>query len=422
MFFSDRIGSTKYEQANMSKAVKNFVKDEKAIVAEIHAKEIEAANIQNELARIKIDTINTEIHISQLKERLEAEKKAMDKITNQITQYEIDIRRRNGEIEKKMNRVDLLNRKYQTMLDTAEEEEPTGPLEATIRNLQNEIEKEENEVTVLQKKWVSDQTALIQTITATDEIESQQTELIAKLNILNHKRMRLLQDIHSKEMEAKAIDSNMKGMHQDMTRLNELIGKHSQINSEFGAENIIREKEITHEIGEEEKQSNSIEEKLMVTKSAKDKLLDDILEAEKDILHWEKKIQLENETQVALNSSDQAKEIKCMEKEIQRMKHTLEGLKREQEKLIREMELAIHKREDISIKYKHSRRDANNNSNMKRSVGRMEQNTSAMTCHDVKQKKSLLKKQIQEIETNIYKVLISLLYQIIPIAIQFLQL
>jgi len=75
--------------------------------------------------------------------------------------------------------------------------------------------------------------------------------------------------------------------------------------------------------------------------------LDEIKDTQDQVKVWEKKIQVEKETQEELHTSKDAIDTKGMEKEIQRMKHRLESLVRTQEQLLRDMELAIHKREDI---------------------------------------------------------------------------
>ena len=95
-----------------------------------------------------------------------------------------------------------------------------------------------------------------------------------------------------------------------------------------------------------------------------------------------------------LNSSDQANEIKSMEKEIQRMKYRLEGMKKKEEKIVREMEFAIHKREDISVKYKHSKATKKSQNN----------NPESVTVNELKQQTSILKKQLKQTGDNVMKV------------------
>ena len=58
------------EQLTHSKAAKNLAKEALAIQNKIHGKEAEESNIHNEMARIRVDTLNTKAHNMQLKETL----------------------------------------------------------------------------------------------------------------------------------------------------------------------------------------------------------------------------------------------------------------------------------------------------------------------------------------------------------------
>merc|ERR1719506_1002691 len=59
------------QETTSSKAAKNLVKESAALQDRIHAKEVEASQMQNELARIKVDSLNTDAHNVQLRETLE---------------------------------------------------------------------------------------------------------------------------------------------------------------------------------------------------------------------------------------------------------------------------------------------------------------------------------------------------------------
>lgn len=350
-----RIGTYKEDQATISQAEMTVVKKEKIVAIAIHEKEIEAGTIENELARVKIDVLNTTVHCSQLKDKLQDETDGLEEKDKGIAGIETTIRRSHDAIESKMNKVDRLNRKYEQMLDGVEEEEHLGPLEATIKNLEKEIGAMDEGARVLQTEWITNQTKLINAIDETEKFGTEKRQKSATLTILKQKRLRLLQDIHSNEATLKVIESRIKGMHTDMSRLNELIGKHSQMRSKLANDNSVKEMEFTEEIKELGGKSLQIEVKAAEVKGAKDELLKQILESEKEILNWEKKIKLEKETQAALNSSEHAIEIKGMEKEIHRMRHRLDDMDRHQETMIRDMEFAIHKREDIAVKYQHTK-------------------------------------------------------------------
>ena len=186
----DGIVVNRHEQITSSKALKNLAKQEKVFIAAVHEKEIQAADIKNELARIKVDTLNTEAHNVQLRDTMEKcviELREKDKL---IEKYQMEIRQRNDEIEKKMYRVDRLNRKYEKMLDGVEDEESMGPLEASIKSINKEIDLEDEKCEQAQKTWLRDQTMLVQTASETDEISEKNSELRAKVNIMSQKRVR----------------------------------------------------------------------------------------------------------------------------------------------------------------------------------------------------------------------------------------
>ena len=54
----------------VNKAVKNYMKSATAMRNGAHDKEIEAAHLENELSRIRVDTLNTEAHNVQLREMM----------------------------------------------------------------------------------------------------------------------------------------------------------------------------------------------------------------------------------------------------------------------------------------------------------------------------------------------------------------
>jgi chromosome segregation ATPase len=70
------------------------------------------------------------------------------------------------------------------------------------------------------------------------------------------------------------------------------------------------------------------------------------------MLLWEKKVQLEKETQAALDPQVGLSEVHAMEKEIHRMTLRASTLKGEKERLIKEIERGVHKRETLSLRYK----------------------------------------------------------------------
>lgn len=350
-----RIWLHKEEQASISQVATNTAKTEKLLIKRIHIKEIEEADVENELARLRIDTLNTKTHCSRLEKRLQVENLGLEGKDKEIALGEMTVKKSHVEIESKMNKVDRLNRTYEQLLNGVDEEEPLGPFEAKIKRLQKSIEEMNGRAIMFQGEWLRNQTLLIQVIDKVEGLQISQREKNATTTILKHKRLRLLQSSHSNTSILKVIESRIKGMHVDITRLNELIGKYSQTYDDMSNDKAIHEMEFKDEIKALDSTSHEIQIKISAVALAKEDAMKQILNVEREILVWERKIKLEKETQAALNSSEHSVEIHGMEKEIHRMKLRLETMKRTQEIMIRDMEMTIHKREDIAVKYQNSK-------------------------------------------------------------------
>jgi chromosome segregation ATPase len=345
----EKISTTRHEQTSISKAARNLINEEKSLLAKIHDKELEIATILNDIARLDIEKLNTHSHNTQLQKRLEEELSALKDAEGSFSMHEGEMRRCNNEIEKKTNRVAVLNREYSRKLESCEEEEPLGPLESTIKSLSNEIEQVHSEIQHLQQQWTTHQGELVQQISTTNSIQEKDEESSKRLSILQQKLLRLTQEIHSNESSLKSLETSMRGLHTDITRLNDLIEQNTRLKDDHTNRIAVLKMESERELAELGEQCKKLEDQISNLTSSKKKMLDEINTIEEQIQDLTRKTQLEKDTKNELHSSKDAIDAKGMEKEIQRMKHRLEGLVRTQEKLLREMELAIQKRGDIAL-------------------------------------------------------------------------
>eukprot|EP00985_Skeletonema_marinoi_P030805 scaffold34008_cov135-Skeletonema_marinoi.AAC.3 len=342
----EKISTTRHEQTSISKAARNLINEEKSLLAKIHDKELEIATILNDIARLDIEKLNTQSHNSQLQKRLEDELSALHSAEAKITIHEGEMKRCNNEIEKKTNRVALLNREYSRKLEACEEDEPLGPLESTIKSLSNEIELVNSEIQDLQQQLTTHQSKLVQQISNTTSIQEQDEESSKRLSILRQKLLRLAQEIHSNESSVKSFETSMRGLHTDITRLNDLIEQNNRLKYDHTSRIAVLQMESERELAELDEQSKKLEDQITKLTSIKKKMQDEISTIEEQIQDLTQKAQLEKETQNKLHTCKDAIDAKGMEKEIQRMKHRLEGLVRTQEKLLRQMELTIQKKFD----------------------------------------------------------------------------
>jgi len=340
------------DKTTMSKAAKNLSQSALGVQKQIHNKEMEHANLENEHSRVTIDKLNTKAHAQQLEKELEKKLQLLQDQDRLIEKYKLEIRQRNDEVEKKMYVVDRLNRKYETMVANQDEPENLGPLEATINSLTKETASLNQQNRELERQWLKIQTSFVQVVNEKEQESSHVHELASTETILEQKKKRLDNQIHAQTQELKDLENNIRKMHNEMHKLNELIADHSGKYDQLLNVNESMQSEFVNELKELEQQSVQFEGKIEKTKMEKKTLLDEIMEYERQIKLWEKKIQLEKETQAALDPTVGQSEVKAMEKEIHRMKIRFDNLTREQEKMIKEMEVAILKRETLTSRKK----------------------------------------------------------------------
>jgi len=345
-------------QTTMSKAAKNMAKSAAELQSRIHEKEIEKAAMENELARVKVDSLNTDAHNMQLRDtlsKLVAELKEKDGL---IEKYQVEIRQRNDEIEKKMYRVDRLNRKYETLTKGVEDEESSGPLEAMIANLKKNLDTNQAESLELQREWLTSQTALVNATAEKEAVTDAIQELSSRVTITSQKKARLLVRIEKGGREIAELEKGMGAMRTDMAKLNSLASEHQGKQTELVDTNYAMEMEFVAELKEMEQESGRLEGHVADVKIQKKAIVGEIVEAERQIMLWEKKVQLEKEMRAALDPEVGQAETRSMEKEIHRMKLRHETLERDQERMVKEMERAIYKREALSLKYRGSGKKA----------------------------------------------------------------
>ena len=256
----------KAEQVTHIKGAKNLAKEAAAIQEVIQKHEQEESSVLNEMARIRVDILNTKSHNDSLQkttDSLVGELTSKDKL---IEKYEMEIRQRNDQIEKKMHTVDRLNRKYEALVAGEPEEENLGPLEATIKHIQKETERIDTENRDMEKRWLRTQTELV---TVSDETAKQQnlkSQLGSQEAILEQKRMRVDRNIGASQKELAAIKKGIHGLHLDMSRLNELIHSNTNLHQKLANENYALETEFVEELKEMEQESVKVSSYLIYTR------------------------------------------------------------------------------------------------------------------------------------------------------------
>lgn len=176
-------------------------------------------------------------------------------------------------------------------------------------------------------------------------------ELRTQKSILEQKKLRLNSQVQNHEKEIRQLEVAKNNLDFEMNKLNDLFYKNTDLQEKLKNDNFNIENEFKQKLKELENQSIRLENNIASLKESKADILAEIVEAERQILLWERKIQLEKEMQDALDPEIGQTEIVAMRKEIHRMKLRYETLRKRQEEMIKDMERSVFKRETIQLKY-----------------------------------------------------------------------
>lgn len=348
----DEIIIAKSNHSNINKAVENLLREQGKMQKKIHEKENEAVDVENEIAEAKVQCLNQASLNDQVKEQLNQVAVDLKSKESLVEKYQIEIRQRNDDIEKKMYRVDRLNKKYNKMIESAGGEENLGPMENTIRLLNKEIENTVNECKELERDWLRRQTELVTIAAEEQKLSDENAENQARVTVLLRQQLRYTKALSTLKAELKAAQANNVDLQKDVARINSLISANNNEESSLKNDNFALEIECMEELKSLERESVSLQSSILQAKSDKESMMEQIVDMERQALLWEKKIQLDKQTKEALDPTVGQQETQDMEREVHRMGLRLEALKRECERLSIEMERAVTKRSTIELRFK----------------------------------------------------------------------
>uniref|UniRef100_A0A8C9F1A8 Coiled-coil domain containing 40 n=1 Tax=Pavo cristatus TaxID=9049 RepID=A0A8C9F1A8_PAVCR len=376
------------DQMMSNKAEKHFSQ----LVAKLHQRrtdlELHFSRVENDMSQVVLNTTHTNCRLTVLQKTLCELDKEIKNTHDLISRNESEISKYNLLIENKQGVIRQYNQKLEVLLSQQGGQE-LGPLEIEINKLSKQIEECNSEVMTLQKSWLSLQRELLK---LTHEQEEQLTSLDMlkkQITIMQQKKVRTENDIQQEIKEQKDLERHMKSISNDLIKLNVLINKNNSSFTELQYGNIITENEFVRSLKAAEKESIEMQEKHSQLTEEKERLLNSLVEAEHQIMLWEKKIQLTKEMRSAVDSERGQGEIRAMRAEIHRMQVRYGQLMKQQEKMIRDMEASVSRREAIAI-----RGEGQNKADKKR-----------ITRSDFCRKKEELRKKIAE---NCNKIILEL--------------
>ncbi|XP_039332497.1 coiled-coil domain-containing protein 40 [Saimiri boliviensis] len=314
----------------------------------------EKTNMMTHLSKIDGDIAQTTLDITRSSSRLEAHQKTLleleqevKKVNELITNSQSEISRRTILIERKQGLINFLNKQLERMLSELGGEE-VGPLELEIKRLSKLIEEHNAEAVQAQVTWLRLQQEMVK---VTQEHEEQLASLDTsrkELHIMEQKKLRVESRIEQEKKEQKEIERHRKDLDNDLRKLNVLMSKSRCNSEELQQNNRVTENEFVRSLKASERETLEMQDKLNQLSEEKATLLNQLVEAEHQIMLWEKKIQLAKEMRSSVDSEIGQPEIQAMKGEIHRMKVKLGQLLKQQEKMICAMEMAVARRETVT--------------------------------------------------------------------------
>lgn len=308
--------------------------------------ETDAAEVENLIAEAVLETVNVRTRVDRLKKVLGELDFQVEAQNNIISKSEMEIVKRNATIERKQNQVDIMNKKLNQMIDSAGGVE-LGPLEIQINSLQKSIESRNQEIMELQQQWLRQQTELVRLSQTKEKEIGDLTNCKRQLTILSQKKIRTENDIDQQHREMCDIERNVRNMRNDIIKLNTLLHKEKNMGKELEEGNVLMENAFISNLKDSELQSIELQNKLDGIKDEKERLLNSLVEAERQIMLWEKKTQLARETRAAVDSEVGQGEMRAMKSEIHRMQVRYSQLMKQQEIMIQDMEKTVSRRDTI---------------------------------------------------------------------------
>ncbi|XP_032653097.1 coiled-coil domain-containing protein 40 isoform X2 [Chelonoidis abingdonii] len=371
------------DQLMSNKAAKYFSQ----LAAKLHKRkldlELHFSKVENDTAQVILDTTHTNCRLAMLQKTFSELDKEMKNINDLINHSENEIAKRNLLIERKQGVINLFNKKMEMMISQLGGQE-LGPLEVEINRLTKQIDEYNSEVMTLQKYWLRLQKELVKLTHKREEQLASLDMLKKQITIMEQKKVRTENEIQQEKNEQKDIERHMRNMANDLMKLNMLINKNSHNSEELQHGNTIMENEFVRSLKAAERESIEMQEKLDRLHEEKERLLNSLVEAEHQIMLWEKKIQLAKEMRAAVDSETGQGEIRAMRTEIHRMQVRYSQLTKQQEKMIRDMEAAVSRRETIMI----------------RGEGQSKMDKKHFTKSDFHHKTQELRKKIKETQKN----------------------
>jgi len=328
---------------NLEKQNLNLIRDDMDLQVEIELKE-------NEISRIEIDYLNVKAQNDQLAKKINLMNNEITKLEKEYSKAESQIKHNHEDLEKKQLKVDYLNKKFGEIAKSRGGEEEgvyevkLNELNRLKQHLSKSIEDNENE-------WLNKKTMVVELENKLSEHQEELVEGRSKKTILEHKKIRLNNQLEQNTKEITRVEVDIKNLGFEMNKSNKLIDKSLANKDKLEHKFFNVEINFSDRLQKKENESIKLEIEIEVLREEKADTLAQVLEVERQIHLWERKIRLETQMQEIIKPEKGLKDVEEIRLNIHRQELLFNGLKKQQEQIIKNMEMAVQRRDFIKLKY-----------------------------------------------------------------------
>ena len=329
---------------NLEKANQNINKEMFDLLVEKDSK-------ANEIIRVQIDKINIESQNIKLHNKLELMNSEMTKLEEDYNKKNNRIKANHKALEKKQLEMDQLNKVYGELMKNKKGEDQ-GEFEVAIDKLQTKIKNLRKDIRNKEYEWLNKKQELVKKETQLNNISEECVDKRSKRMILDRKKLRLNDNYAMHEKEIKEIEFSLKQLREyEMMKFGKLLGKNMDSNQSLDHQIFDVEIQFKEKLTQMENESVKLEMEIEVLREEKSDTLAQIIETERQIHLWERKIELQEQMQKIIKPESGLKEIDEMKSYIHRQKLLYKKLLAEQEDVIKNMERSVQRRDFIKVRY-----------------------------------------------------------------------
>ena len=338
-------------QENELKQGNNLSNQNQKINKEMFDLLVEKDAKSNEIIRIQIDKLNIESENIKLKNKLESMSQEMQKLEDDYNKKDQKIKNCQKQLEKKQSEMEQLNKIYGELIQNRKDDNE-GEFEVAINKLQKKIKELRKDIRNKEVEWLTKNQELIRKENILNNLTEEVVDKRSKRMILDRKKMQLNEKYSIHEKEVKEIEISLKQLRDnEMGKFSKLLEKNINTNENLEHQIFDINIKFKEKLTNLENESVKLEMEIEVLREEKSEILAQIIEAERQITLWERKIELQEQLQKIIKPETGRKEIDEMRNYINKQKIVYKKLISEQENVIKNMEKSVQRRDYIKVKY-----------------------------------------------------------------------